>query len=68
MTTRDGAAARRVGVLEGGFHVLDLLPRPEGRMGLSRLARESGLPKATAYRQVEQLVELGAVPVGTVTV
>lgn len=30
-------------------------------MGLSRLARESGLPKATAYRLVEQLVGLGAV-------
>ncbi|WP_143028010.1 IclR family transcriptional regulator [Lentzea albidocapillata] len=58
---RDGGAVRGRGVLEGGFRLLDLLSRAEGGMGLSRLARESGLPKATVYRLVEQLVQLGAV-------
>ncbi|RLK58611.1 IclR family transcriptional regulator [Actinokineospora cianjurensis] len=49
------------GVLEGGFRLLDLLSRAGDGMGLSQLARESGLPKATVYRLVEQLVGLGAV-------
>ncbi|MFG1809548.1 IclR family transcriptional regulator [Streptomyces sp. NPDC049040] len=32
-----------------------------GEAGLTRLASRSGLPKSTAYRLLEQLVELGAV-------
>lgn len=54
-------AARGRGVLEGSFRLLELLSLAEGGMGLSRLSRESGLPKATVHRLVEQLVGLGAV-------
>jgi DNA-binding IclR family transcriptional regulator len=49
------------GVLEGAFSVLEVLSGADGGAGLSDLARTAGLPKATAYRLVEQLVELGAV-------
>ncbi|MEV0296153.1 helix-turn-helix domain-containing protein [Nocardia sp. NPDC050710] len=49
------------GVLDSGFQVLQAISEaPEG-CGLSRLARATGLPKATAYRLAEQLVALGAV-------
>jgi DNA-binding IclR family transcriptional regulator len=48
-------------VLEGGFQLLDALSRFESGAGLSELAREAQLPKATTHRLLEQLVELGAV-------
>lgn len=49
------------GVLEGAFILLDVLAGYEDGAGLSELARAAGLPKATTYRLVQQLVELGAV-------
>lgn len=49
------------GVLEGAFVLLDALARSENGIGLSSLARAADLPKATTYRLVQQLVELGAV-------
>ena len=48
------------GVLEGAFALLDVLQQV-GEAGLTRLAADSGLPKATAYRLLEQLASLGAV-------
>ncbi|MFG3019826.1 IclR family transcriptional regulator [Streptomyces sp. NPDC048254] len=47
-------------VLEGAFALLGAVERVE-EAGLTRLAAECGLPKTTAYRLLEQLVELGAV-------
>jgi len=47
-------------VLEGAFGLLEAVERA-GQAGLTRLASECGLPKTTAYRLLEQLVELGAV-------
>ncbi|HET9168098.1 MAG TPA: helix-turn-helix domain-containing protein [Actinospica sp.] len=47
-------------VLEGAFALLEALQRA-GDAGLTRLAAESGLPKATAHRLLDQLVGLGAV-------
>jgi len=47
-------------VLEGAFGLLGAVERA-GEAGLTRLAAECGLPKTTAYRLLEQLVELGAV-------
>ena len=47
-------------VLEGAFGLLGAVERA-GTAGLTRLASECGLPKTTAYRLLEQLVELGAV-------
>ncbi|GAA4582546.1 IclR family transcriptional regulator [Planotetraspora phitsanulokensis] len=47
------------GVLEGAFALLDSLERVR-EAGLTRLAADSGLPKATAYRLLEQLTVLGA--------
>ncbi|MDX2547445.1 IclR family transcriptional regulator [Streptomyces sp. WI04-05B] len=47
-------------VLEGAFGLLDAVERA-GHAGLTRLAAECGLPKTTAYRLLEQLVDLGAV-------
>lgn len=47
-------------VLEGAFGLLDAVERA-GQAGLTRLASECGLPKTTAYRLLEQLVDLGAV-------
>lgn len=47
-------------VLEGAFALLEAVERAS-EAGLTRLAADSGLPKATAYRLLEQLVELGAV-------
>jgi DNA-binding IclR family transcriptional regulator len=49
------------GVLEGGFHLLDVLSRFDGGAGLSELARAAQLPKATTHRLLEQLLELRAV-------
>ncbi|MFI5842552.1 IclR family transcriptional regulator [Catenuloplanes sp. NPDC051500] len=48
------------GVLEGAFRLLEVLSEVEAA-GLSAVARRSGLPKATAYRLLDQLGELGAV-------
>ncbi|WP_232838280.1 IclR family transcriptional regulator [Streptomyces geranii] len=50
-------------VLEGAFGLLEAVERG-GQSGLTRLAAECGLPKTTAYRLLEQLVELGAVERG----
>lgn len=49
------------GVLEGAFIVLDALARVPAGAGLSALARDTGLSKATVHRLLEQLVNLGAV-------
>ncbi|MFC8673131.1 IclR family transcriptional regulator [Streptomyces griseorubiginosus] len=53
-----GAGGR--GVLEGAFALLRAVERAEGAR-LTRLAAECGLPKTTAHRLLEQLIELGAV-------
>lgn len=47
-------------VLEGAFELLAAVERA-GEAGLTKLASKCGLPKTTAYRLLEQLVELGAV-------
>jgi IclR family transcriptional regulator, acetate operon repressor len=47
------------GVLEGAFELLEAMRRTQ-EAGLTALAVESGLPKATAHRLLEQLVRLGA--------
>jgi DNA-binding IclR family transcriptional regulator len=54
------AAAGR-GVLDGAFAVLDALARTDEGLGLTALARASGLAKTSAHRLAEQLVILGAV-------
>jgi DNA-binding IclR family transcriptional regulator len=48
-------------VLEGAFAVLDALARTEDGLGLTALARTSGLAKTSAYRLTQQLVALDAV-------
>ena len=48
-------------VLDGAFAVLDALTYAEGGLGLTALARASGLAKTSAHRLAEQLVALGAV-------
>ncbi|GIH63865.1 IclR family transcriptional regulator [Microbispora siamensis] len=57
---RSGTANGR-GVLEGAFHLLDVLAAAEEGAGLSELARDAGMPKATTYRLLRQLANLGAV-------
>lgn len=57
MTTEGGGR----GVLDGAFDLLETLARAEHGAGLSELARDSGLPKATTHRLLEQLVARGAV-------
>ncbi|MFS8201269.1 IclR family transcriptional regulator [Streptomyces sp. CWNU-52B] len=47
-------------MLKGAFELLAAMDRTRGA-GLTRLSVESGLPKATAYRLLEQLIGLGAV-------
>jgi DNA-binding IclR family transcriptional regulator len=54
------AAAGR-GVLHGAFAVLDALAHADEGLGLTALARASGLAKTSAHRFAEQLVTLGAV-------
>ena len=49
------------GVLDGAFAVLDALARADEGLGLTELARASGLAKTSARRLAEQLVTLGAV-------
>lgn len=48
------------GVLEGAFTLLDVLSRAENGLGLTELARDTGLPKATVHRLAEQLINIGA--------
>lgn len=55
-----GAGAGR-GVLGGAFAVLEALAPADGGLGLTALARATGLAKTSAYRLAEQLVSLGAV-------
>jgi IclR family acetate operon transcriptional repressor len=49
------------GVLDGAFAVLDVLAHADEGLGLTALARASGLAKTSAHRLAEQLVTLGAV-------
>lgn len=49
------------GVLDGAFALLDALAYADEGLGLTALARASGLAKTSAYRLAEQLVTLGAV-------
>jgi DNA-binding IclR family transcriptional regulator len=49
------------GVLDGAFAVLDALAYADEGLGLTELARTSGLAKTSAHRLAEQLVTLGAV-------
>ncbi|HUO38277.1 MAG TPA: helix-turn-helix domain-containing protein [Mycobacterium sp.] len=55
------SADARPGVLEGAFSVLEALGHADDGLGLTALARASGLAKTSAYRLAEQLVSLGAV-------
>ncbi|WP_140698944.1 IclR family transcriptional regulator [Mycolicibacterium hodleri] len=57
--TSEGRATR--GVLDGAFVVLDALADAEDGLGLTALARSTGLAKTSAYRLAEQLTDLGAV-------
>jgi hypothetical protein len=57
-TTR---STRRAGSARGAFAVLDALAQADAGLGLTGLARASGLAKTSAYRLAEQLVTLGAV-------
>jgi DNA-binding IclR family transcriptional regulator len=49
------------GVLDGAFAILDALGHAHTGLGLTDLARASGLAKSSAHRLAEQLVVLGAV-------
>lgn len=49
------------GVLDGAFAVLEALANAHAGLGLTDLARASGLAKTSAHRLAEQLVALGAV-------
>ncbi|MFD4867002.1 IclR family transcriptional regulator [Streptomyces sp. NPDC058412] len=55
---RSGTEGR--GVLEGAFALMEVLAHGE-EVGLTRLATDAELPKATAHRLLGQLVALGAV-------
>lgn len=55
-----GAARAGRGVLEGALVVLDALAGAQDGIGLSQLARVTGLAKTSAYRLAEQLVTVGA--------
>lgn len=48
------------GVLDGAFAVLDALAHADAGLGLTALARATGLAKTSAHRLAEQLVTLGA--------
>ncbi|WP_433521296.1 IclR family transcriptional regulator [Nocardia pseudovaccinii] len=58
--TIDKTALGGRGVLEGAFALLEVLARGD-EMGLTQLSSAAGLPKATAYRLLDQLVAEGAV-------
>ena len=47
-------------VLERAFSLLEAVGSDGAGVGLAELARRAGLPKATAYRLANQLIELGA--------
>jgi DNA-binding IclR family transcriptional regulator len=49
------------GVLDGAFTVLDVLAHSDEGLGLTALARATGLAKTSAHRLAQQLVLLGAV-------
>ena len=49
------------GVLDGAFAILDALAHADEGLGLTALARSSGLAKTSAHRLAEKLVTLGAV-------
>ncbi len=55
-----GATAGGRGVLDGAFAILDALAHAHAGLGLTNLARASGLAKSSAHRLAEQLVVLGA--------
>ena len=55
------ATAAGRGVLDGAFAVLDALAHADEGLGLTALARASGLAKTSVHRLAEQLVTLGAV-------
>ncbi|HEY0806602.1 MAG TPA: IclR family transcriptional regulator [Pseudonocardiaceae bacterium] len=57
----DTDRSRGRGVLEGAFALLDVLGSMTNDIGLSELAKNSGLPKTTVHRLLDQLSELGAV-------
>jgi DNA-binding IclR family transcriptional regulator len=48
-------------VLDGAFAVLEALAHADDGLGLTALARATGLAKTSAYRLAEQLASLGAV-------
>ncbi|NVK78952.1 helix-turn-helix domain-containing protein [Streptomyces morookaense] len=56
----DGRSAPGRSVLDGAFALLEAVQEAQ-EAGLTALAAAGGLPKTTAYRLLEQLVELGAV-------
>ncbi|GAA5109216.1 helix-turn-helix domain-containing protein [Nocardia iowensis] len=58
--TIERAAMGGRGVLEGAFALLEVLAHGD-ELGLTQLASDAGLPKATAYRLLNQLVVEGAV-------
>ncbi|WP_405162560.1 helix-turn-helix domain-containing protein [Nocardia sp. NBC_01499] len=58
--TMEKAALGGRGVLEGAFALLEALAHGD-ELGLTQLASTAGLPKATAYRLLNQLVVEGAV-------
>jgi DNA-binding IclR family transcriptional regulator len=58
-TSPDAASGRTV--LDGAFSVLDALAQADEGLGLTALARSSGLAKSSAHRLAEQLLTLGAV-------
>jgi len=49
------------GVLDGAFAVLDALAHADEGLGLTALARASGLAKTSVHRLAEQLITFGAV-------
>src|SRR6204780_3961771 len=59
LTSADAASGRTV--LGGAFSVLDALARADEGLGLTALARSSGLAKSSVHRLAEQLLTLGAV-------
>jgi len=54
-------AATGRGVLDGAFALLDALANADEGLGLTALARATGLAKTSTHRLAEQLVTLGAV-------
>jgi len=48
-------------VLRRAFGILDVLERADAPVGLSEIACRSGIPKATTYRLLKQLADLGTV-------